>query len=85
MNYTNSTESAQRSGLSAKRVNTLQNAEAHFNLAVTLKRLGRFKEAEVSYAQAIALKNDFPGNSLILGMLKMIHQAELNSYQDDIY
>ena len=85
MNYVNSTESALGSGVTPKKDSTLGNAEAHFNVAVTLKRLGRFKEAEVSYAQAIAIKNDFPGNSLILGMLKMIDQAELNSYQDDIY
>ncbi len=31
-----------------------QDAEAHYNLGVTLQKLSRFEEAEVSYTQAIA-------------------------------
>jgi Flp pilus assembly protein TadD len=34
-------------------------AEAHSNLGVTLKELGRLDEAEASYRQAIALKPDY--------------------------
>ena len=36
-----------------------QDAEAHYNLGITLKELGRLDEAEASYAQAIALKPDY--------------------------
>ena len=36
-----------------------QDAEAHNNLGVTLQEIGRFKEAEASYMQAIALKSDY--------------------------
>jgi predicted O-linked N-acetylglucosamine transferase (SPINDLY family) len=34
-------------------------AEAHYNLGITLKELGRLDEAEASYKQAIALKPDY--------------------------
>ena len=36
-----------------------QDAEARYNLGVTLKELGRLEVAEASYTQAIALKPDF--------------------------
>ena len=36
-----------------------QHADAHYNLGVTLKKLGRLEEAEASLRQAIALKPDF--------------------------
>ena len=36
-----------------------QDAEAHYNLGITLQELGRLEEAEASYRQAIALKSDF--------------------------
>ena len=82
MNYVNSTESALGSGLTPKKDSTLGNAEAHFNLAVTLKKLGRFKEAEVSYAQAIAVKNDFPEAHFNLGNMQKeldrLDEAESN-------
>ena len=34
-------------------------AEAHYNLGITLKDLGRLEDAETSYRQAIAIKPDF--------------------------
>jgi tetratricopeptide (TPR) repeat protein len=34
-------------------------AEAHYNLGITLQELGRIKETEASYNQAIALKPDY--------------------------
>ena len=36
-----------------------QDAEAHYNLGVTLQKLGRLDEAEACYTQAIALRPDF--------------------------
>ena len=36
-----------------------QDAEAHNNLGIILKELGRLKEAEVSFRQTIALKSDY--------------------------
>ena len=36
-----------------------QDPEAHSNMGVTLKELGRLDEAEASYNQAIALKPDY--------------------------
>ena len=35
-----------------------QDAEAHYNLGITLQELGRLDEAEASYTQAIAFKAD---------------------------
>ena len=35
-----------------------QDAEAHYNLGITLQELGRLDEAEASYKQAIVLKPD---------------------------
>ena len=36
-----------------------QDAEAHYNLGITLQELGRFDEAEASYTKAIAFKPDY--------------------------
>ena len=44
-------------------------AEAHSNLGVTLQELGRLKEAEASYKQAIALKPDYPSAKHMLAAL----------------
>jgi len=45
-------------------------AEAHYNLGVTLKELGRLEEAEASYRKAIFLKNDY--NPAIAGLGKVL-------------
>ena len=45
-----------------------QDAEAHSNLGITLKELGRLDEALASYTQAIALKPDFANAHYNLGI-----------------
>jgi tetratricopeptide (TPR) repeat protein len=48
-------------------------AEAHSNLGITLKELGRLDEAEASYRQAIALKPDFAEAHSNLGVILYIN------------
>ena len=60
MRYSNFTESATQLGVPAHAYDTLRNAEAHFKLAFKLKGLGKLKEAESNYRQAVALRPDLP-------------------------
>ena len=62
-----------------------QDAEAHSNLGVTLKELGRLDEAEVSYKKAIALKPDLAEAHSNLGntlkKLGRLDEAEVSNTQ----
>jgi predicted TPR repeat methyltransferase len=52
-------------------------AEAHNNLGITLRELGRLEEAEASYRHAIALKPDYASAHNNLGnMLKGVRRLE---------
>ena len=59
-----------------------QNAEAHNNLGITLKELGRLDEAELSLRQAIELSPDFPESHNNLGVtlkeLGRLDEAEVS-------
>jgi len=60
-------------------------ADAHNNLGITLKNLGKLEEAEVSYRQAIVLKPDFPAAHRNLGdtlkNLGKLEEAEVSYRQ----
>jgi Flp pilus assembly protein TadD len=56
-------------------------ADAHNNLGITLRELGKLEEAEASYTQAIALKPDFAAAHANLGdvlLKKGLHREGLN-------
>ena len=78
MSYLNSTESTIQLGVPAQAYNSLRNAETHFKLAFKLKGLGRLKEAESNYRQAIALRPDLPEAHNNLGHLLQ----ELNRWDE---
>ena len=78
MSYLNSTESTIQLGVPAQAHNALRNAETHFKLAFKLKGLGRIKEAESNYRQAIALRPDLPEAYNNLGHLLQ----ELNRWDE---
>ena len=59
-----------------------QDAEAHYNLGVSLKELGRLEEAEASYTQAIAVRPDHAGAYWnLVGLQKNIKESpKLRTY-----
>ena len=60
MNYTHSAKSTFQLGVPPQEYDTLRSAEAHFKLAFKLIELGKLKEAESNYRQAVALRPDLP-------------------------
>ena len=61
-------------------------AEAHSNLGVTLKELGRLDEALASYTQAIALKHDYAeAHRMLTSMKKFDAQDEQYSKMLELY
>ena len=78
MDYSNFTKSTSQKGMPPLEYGTLRNAEAHFMLAFKLKGLGRLKEAESNYRQAVALRPDLAEAHNNLGHLLQ----ELNRWDE---